>query len=76
MTANIDILTAKSTNTLYIPQRDLVTDTSGSYVLISSNSSQPQKKIVEAGIKGSDGNIEILSGLNEGDKVINSPQIQ
>ncbi|MCL5017167.1 MAG: efflux RND transporter periplasmic adaptor subunit [Patescibacteria group bacterium] len=77
MTANIDILTARSTNTLYIPQRDLVSDTSGDYVLLlTSSSSQPQKKLVKVGIKGSDGNIEILSGLSEGDKVINSPQVQ
>jgi RND family efflux transporter MFP subunit len=75
MTANIDILTVKKTNVLYIPQRDLITDDTGKYVLIDTGLAQPEKKIVQVGIKGSDGNIEIISGLNEGDKIINSPQI-
>jgi HlyD family secretion protein len=75
MTANIDILTAQSNNTLYIPQRDLITDNTGKYVLIDTGLAQPEKKMVQVGIKGSDGNIEIISGLNEGNKIINSPQI-
>jgi HlyD family secretion protein len=75
MTANIDILTAKQTNTLYIPQRDLISNETGKYVLIDVGSAQPQKKKVEVGIRGSDGNIEIISGLNEGDKIINAPKI-
>jgi len=73
MTANIDILSDKRENVLILPQRAVSIDNNGKRIvqLIHSNSKDYKKNVeVQTGLKGSDGNIEIISGLNKGDKVM------
>jgi HlyD family secretion protein len=72
MTANLDILTNQKDNVLLLPNRVLITEDDGKYVSILNPDGSGKillKKIV-VGLRGSDGNTEIISGLNEGDKVL------
>ncbi|MCX6731615.1 MAG: efflux RND transporter periplasmic adaptor subunit [Candidatus Parcubacteria bacterium] len=69
MTANIDILTDKRENMINIPQRAVVSRDGEKTVQILDG--QKAKEVnVKTGLRGSDGNIEILEGVKEGDKVI------
>lgn len=73
MTANLDILTIEKDDTLIIPQR-AVTSKNGDKFVNFYDSSIKENNVKEikiiTGIRGSDGNIEILEGLKEGDKVV------
>ncbi|MDD5433329.1 MAG: efflux RND transporter periplasmic adaptor subunit [Candidatus Pacebacteria bacterium] len=68
-TANIEILTAQKENVLAVPYRAIISKNGDKIIKIVQD-----KKITEAevvlGLRGSDGNVEIISGINEGDKVI------
>lgn len=70
MTANTDVLTAKKENVLYVPYRAISQKDGSSYVQVKNGNVIIEKK-VEVGLRGSDGNIEILSGLKEGEEVVN-----
>ena len=69
MTANIDVLTDKKVNVLAIPARAVIVKENKKIVKILEENNIIEKE-VEVGLRGSYGNIEILSGINEGDKVI------
>ena len=67
MTGNADILYEKHSEVLVIPSR-LVTEKNGEkFVTIIENNNQ-KEVTVKTGLRGTDGNIEILEGLKEGDK--------
>jgi len=73
MTANLDILTAEKQDVIAIPQRAVITKDGGKIVRILKV--EEGQQIVEeveviTGLRGSDGRIEILEGLNEGDNVV------
>lgn len=69
MTGNVDILSEKHSDVLIIPNR-LVTEKNGEkFVTILENGNQKEVQ-VKTDLRGSDGNIEILEGLKEGDKII------
>ncbi len=69
MTANLDIITDSRENVLMIPRRAVLIKNGEKIVRILEG--EEIKEIqVKTGIQGSQGEIEILSGLNEGDKVI------
>lgn len=71
MTANIDILTAQKNDVLAVPQRAIISrNGQGKFVKIMKDDGTTEEVKVETGIRGSSGEIEIISGLNEGDKVI------
>ncbi len=65
MTANLDILTAQKNDALIIPQRAVTSVNGDKFV----DNGITTVKVV-TGLRGSDGNIEILEGLKEGDKVV------
>lgn len=69
MTANIDILTEKRENVIVIPQRAIITKNGIKMVKILDGEIPKEIKI-EVGLRGYDGNIEIISGLKEGDKIL------
>lgn len=69
MTANVDILTAQKENVLVVPQRAIIGKNNEKSVKILEGKNVKEVS-VKIGLKGSDGNVEILEGLNEGDKVI------
>lgn len=70
MTANIDILTAEKDNVISIPQRAVITKDGEKSVRILDKNGQITEVQVETGLRGSNGDIEIVSGVNEGDKVV------
>jgi len=69
MSADISIETEKKENTLYVPYRAIIYKEGKKIVRVLEG--EKIKEIeVETGIKNVKGEIEILSGLEEGDKVI------
>ena len=68
MTANVIIKTDNRDNALIIPSRAVRTDGAKSVNVLENN--QEVKKEITLGIKGDDGKVEVLNGLNEGDLVI------
>lgn len=74
MTANLDILTNQKNDILLLPNRVVMTKEDGKYVSVlnpADKSEVLEKKIV-TGLRGFDGNVEIVSGLIEGEKVLSS----
>jgi len=67
MTADVTIVPEKRENVLYLPDSAIADGT----VLLIKNGEVLEVK-VETGLIGFDGNVEIISGLNEGDRVIAS----
>ena len=76
MTANIDITTAVHDNVLFVPQRAVTTNADGSRTVdIYHDAKQPlTTQTVTVGIRDTNGNIEIVSGLAEGNVVARSSQ--
>src|ERR1035437_7932441 len=71
MTSNIEILTHEVNNVLEIPYRAItITSTSTNVRLVSANGQIGRAVPVTTGLKGSDGTIQIISGLKVGDKVV------
>ncbi|MFC1756948.1 efflux RND transporter periplasmic adaptor subunit [Patescibacteria group bacterium] len=69
MTANIDILTDYKEGVIVIPQRAVITRNGFKIVRILEDG-QIREVEVKTGLRGSFGNIEILEGISEGDKVV------
>lgn len=71
MTANIDITTAVHDNVLFVPQRAVTTNADGTRnVEIYHGVKQPlEMRGVTVGIRDMNGNIEVMSGLAEGETV-------
>ncbi len=71
MTANLDIITQTKNDVLYIPSRAIQTKDGNQVVnLITPNQKTGSTTPITVGIRGSDGNIEVTSGLKENDKII------
>ncbi len=70
MTANIDILTAKREKVIVVPQRAVIAKNGDKIIQILDKNGAIKEVKVETGLRGSDGNIEIISGLNEGDSAV------
>jgi HlyD family secretion protein len=69
MTANIDISGERRENALSVPLRTVLSRGDEKYVEVLRQD-QVVEVAVTTGLRGSDGNVEILTGLNEGDEVI------
>jgi RND family efflux transporter MFP subunit len=69
MTANLDILTDKRENVLAMPNRAIIGKNGGKGARILVNGILTEVNI-KIGMRGVDGNVEILDGLKEGDQVI------
>lgn len=71
LSANVSILKNKKENALCVPARFVDKDGEQDFVLVQNLANETNDKtFVTLGIKGSDGCVEILSGLNEGDVVV------
>jgi macrolide-specific efflux system membrane fusion protein len=74
MSANVDIITESKENVLIIPLEAVSQEKEGSFVFLSKGRNRKSSKVeVKLGISD-DENIEILSGLAEGDKVLITTQ--
>ena len=71
MTANTDILTHEVDSVLVIPTRAITTTaTSTSVRLVNAGNNAFTTTLVKVGLKGSDGTIQIISGVNVGESVV------
>ena len=70
LTANLEIQTLSKNNVLILPQFTVIERDEGAFVKKISGGIIEEVPVV-LGIRGSDGNIEIISGLTAGDEVLN-----
>ncbi|OGF89345.1 hypothetical protein A3I94_02675 [Candidatus Giovannonibacteria bacterium RIFCSPLOWO2_02_FULL_43_54] len=70
MTANIDVTTAKRNNALAVPARAIYAKDGKKFVIVYLDENKNEERQIEAGIHGSDGNVEIISGILEGEKIL------
>ncbi len=71
MTANLDILTARREGVLIIPARAVYSKNNKRFVRVLENDSKSEREI-EVGLRGVNGQVEVLSGLSKGEKVSTS----
>ena len=71
LTADLNIKTQTDQNALILPQYAVIQNTSGTFVKILSPSGTPQQVPVTLGIQDQSGNVEIASGVTEGEQVVN-----
>jgi len=69
MTVDVDIICDSRENVLAVPQRTVFNKNGDKFVRVLEEKNVKEVK-VETGIRGSEGEIEILSGLKEGEKII------
>ncbi len=65
MTTDVTIIPEKRENVLYLPENSIK---NGSVLLVENG--KTREVTVETGLRGFDRNLEIISGINEGDRVI------
>ena len=70
LTANLDINTQTHSSALVLPQFAIIQNVSGTFVDILQNGTAAQIPVV-LGIRDQQGNVEIVSGVTEGEQVIN-----
>jgi HlyD family secretion protein len=70
MTANIDIVTGERQGIVKVPQRLVIGRNGEKFVQVLGSDNKIAERKVTTGLKGSDGDVEILSGLSEGEKVM------
>ncbi|MFA5386403.1 MAG: efflux RND transporter periplasmic adaptor subunit [Candidatus Paceibacterota bacterium] len=76
MTANITITTMTKNDVVVIPYKAIITINGDKFVAIETSKNKTENKKVVIGLRGSDGNIEIVEGLSEGNKVAIYPTSQ
>ncbi|MDP2684265.1 MAG: efflux RND transporter periplasmic adaptor subunit [bacterium] len=69
MTADLEILTNSLDDVIAVPQRALIVK-NGNKIVRTLVGGEVKENIVKTGLRGSDGKIEILEGIKEGDMVI------
>ncbi|MFA6974051.1 MAG: efflux RND transporter periplasmic adaptor subunit [Parcubacteria group bacterium] len=72
MSANIDVKTAEKNDVLMIPLRGVKTEDKQKFVdiLIDAQKNLIERKNITTGLEGDDGLVEVVSGLNGGEKVV------
>ncbi len=69
MTANVDIVTATRENVVFIPQRAVVRRDGAEFVRVLADGEVKEVE-VSPGLKDSSGNVEVISGVSEGDQIV------
>ncbi len=70
LTVNLDIMTRSKDDVLLLPQYAILEDDAGSYVKTVATTT-PLRVPITRGIQDEEGMVEILSGVAEGDQVLN-----
>lgn len=71
MTANLDIVTAQKSGVLVVPQRAVSGKGGEKFILVNEGDAKsPVERKVTTGLKGTNGEIEIISGAQEGEMVV------
>lgn len=73
MSANVNVITEDKTNVLTLPARYIrvITSTQGEVIVLEGTTSV--KKTITIGLRGSQGEFEVVNGLFEGDKILPLP---
>ncbi len=71
--ANVTVITASKTNVLAVPTTAIITDIDGTYCYVMEGEEMVQK-FVKTGVSN-EMMIEIISGLEEGDEVVENPSL-
>jgi len=71
MTANAVILTGQKNGVIAIPAQSVIQENGESFVMIKASGNNDQAQKITTGITGSDGYVEVTSGLKEGEMIIN-----
>lgn len=69
MTARVTVNASESKNALNIPLSAVRSNSNGQYVVVSRGNGQTENVAITTGITGED-RVEVISGLNEGDKIV------
>ncbi len=69
MTANIDVLALKKDNVILVPSRAVTTKDGKKFIKVVKGKENVLTNVI-TGIRGSNGNTEILSGVKVGDKIV------
>ncbi|MDP2598787.1 MAG: efflux RND transporter periplasmic adaptor subunit [Candidatus Liptonbacteria bacterium] len=69
-TANLEIETQKKTGVLIVPEAAILQNDSGTFVKKYEGGKEIQAPVI-VGIRDQNGSVEIVSGVNEGDKLVN-----
>jgi HlyD family secretion protein len=70
LTANIDIVTKRKDNVLVLPQYAILQNDLGTFVEVIENGVTKQNP-VKLGVQDQKGNVEVISGVTEGEQVLN-----
>lgn len=70
ITANIVVHAEKKEGVIAIPRRAIITKSEKQFVRIQRDNQEPQESEITTGVTGSDGLVEVTSGLSQGDKVV------
>ncbi len=70
MTADVRILKEKKVGVLRLPRRFIDKDETGQFVLVENIDESTDKVYIILGLEGSDGFVEVVSGVKVGDVVI------
>jgi multidrug efflux pump subunit AcrA (membrane-fusion protein) len=70
MSADANVETAKSENALLISRRAVKEDDNGIYVEIYDGINPPVRRDIETGLENDEGDVEIVKGLSEGERVV------
>jgi len=70
MTANVDILTNKKDDVLFVPVRSVTFKDGKNFVRVLNENGSVEEREVETGLRGSYGDLEVISGVEEGEEVI------
>jgi RND family efflux transporter MFP subunit len=73
MTTNISIESMRKSDVLMIPERAVLRDGDVRKVLVKGSDEQVKEIEIKTGVSDTEGNIEIISGLEEGDIVLINP---
>jgi HlyD family secretion protein len=71
MTANVKIQTAQATGVMAVPKRSVITRGNDKFILVQSSNGEFSEQKIQTGIEGSNGYVQITSGISEGDKIAN-----
>lgn len=68
LTADVDIMSGKKENVIYIPTRNIIID-GGKYFVNKLEGETVNRTEITVGLRGSDGRTEVISGVREGDSI-------
>ncbi len=73
--ANADVIIQKKTNILYIPERVVTFRNDSSFVKLVLSGNKSEEHAIKTGLSDAI-NIEVISGLKEGDKILEKPVVK